>query len=133
VADDYEQALQVDVIACSLQMDKSESGDLLEFLAAKLSAALPDDTEITRGGWILSSKRPVVDLTIKLGEQGFQMLREKRGGSLTARQMKIVRGVVLKTEEVGVEQWVQNLAAALSHQAEKNNQTRQALQKFVIG
>lgn len=132
MADDYEQALQVDVIACSLQMDKSESGDLLEFLAAKLSSALPEETEITRGGWILSSKRPVVDLTVKLGEQGFQMQREKRG-SITARQMKIVRGVVLKTEEVAVEQWVQNLAAALSLQAEKNSQTRQALQKFVIG
>jgi hypothetical protein len=47
--------------------------------------------------------------------------------------MKIVRGVVLKTEEVPVDQWVQNLAAALANFAEKNSRTRAALQKFVIG
>ncbi len=129
---DYEQALQVDVLACSLQMDKSESGDLLEFLAAKLSSALPEETEITRGGWFLSASKPVTELSIKLGDQGFQIVREKRG-AITARQMKIVRGVVLKTEEVPVDQWVQNLAAALANLAEKNSRTRAALQKFVIG
>ena len=59
-------------------------------------------------------------------------MREKRG-AITARQMKIVRGVVLKTEEVAVDQWVQNLAAALANFAEKNSRTRAALQKFVIG
>jgi len=113
-------------------MDKSDSGDLLEFLAAKLASALPEEVEITRGGWLLSAKKPVVDLKVSLGEQGFQMVREKRG-SITARQMKIVRGVVLKTEEVPVEKWVENLAIALAQMAEKNSRTKQALQKFVIG
>jgi hypothetical protein len=69
---------------------------------------------------------------LKLGDVGFQMLREKKG-AITARQMKIVRGVVLKTEEVDVEKWVQNLAAALAAMAEKNSRTKEALQKFVIG
>jgi len=132
VVDDYEEALQVDVLACSLQMDKSESGDLLEFLAAKLASALPEEVEITRGGWLLSAKKPVTELKVSLGEQGFQMIREKRG-AITARQMKIVRGVVLKTEEVPVEKWVENLAQALAQMAEKNSRTKQALQKFVIG
>lgn len=132
VVEDFEDALQVDVLACSLQMDKSQSGDMLEYLATKLSSALPEETEITRGGWFLSSSRTVTELTLKLGDVGFQMLREKKG-AITARQMKIVRGVVLKTEEVDVEKWVQNLAAALAAMAEKNSRTKEALQKFVIG
>lgn len=130
--EDFEDALQVDVLACSLQMDKSQSGDLLEYLAVKLSSALPDETEITRGGWFLSSSRPVTELTLKLGDVGFQMVREKKG-AITARQMKIVRGVVLKTEEIDVEKWVQNLAGTLAEMAEKNSRTKEALQKFVIG
>jgi hypothetical protein len=132
VVDDYDQALEVDVLACSLQMDKDESGDLLEYLATKLSGAMPDETEVTRGGWLLSSKKPVVGLSITLGEIGFQIVREKKG-TLTAREMKIVRGVTLSTKEVSTDKWVQDLAEALARLAEKNNRTKEALKKFVIG
>jgi len=132
VVEDFDQALEVDVLACSLQMDKNESGDLLEYLATKLSGAMPQETEITRGGWMLSSKKPVVGLSITLGEVGFQMIREKNG-HITARQMKIVRGVTLSTKEVPTDKWVQDLASALSALAEKNSKTKEALKKFVIG
>jgi len=132
VVEDFDQALEVDVLACSLQMDKNESGDLLEYLATKLSGAMPQETEITRGGWMLSSKKPVVGLSITLGEVGFQMVREKNG-HITARQMKIVRGVTLSTKEVPTDKWVQDLALALSALAEKNSKTKEALKKFVIG
>ncbi|MBS1992624.1 MAG: hypothetical protein JSS86_11020 [Cyanobacteria bacterium SZAS LIN-2] len=132
MVEDFDQALEVDVLACSLQMDKDENGDLLEFLATKLSGAMPQETEVTRGGWMLSSKKPVVGLAITLGEVGFQMVREKNG-HLTARQMKIVRGVTLSTKEVPPDKWVQDLAEALSRLAEKNSKTKEALKKFVIG
>ena len=117
MVEDFDKALEVDVLACSLQMDKNESGDLLEYLATKLSGALPQETEVTRGGWMLSS---------------FQMVREKNG-NLTARQMKIVRGVTLSTKEVPTEKWVQDLAEALAKLAESSNRTKEALKKFVIG
>lgn len=132
VVEDFDKALEVDVLACSLQMDKNESGDLLEYLATKLSGALPQETEVTRGGWMLSSKKPVVGLSVTLGEIGFQMVREKNG-HLTARQMKIVRGVTLSTKEVPTEKWVQDLAEALAKLAESSNRTKEALKKFVIG
>jgi hypothetical protein len=132
VVEDFEQALEVDVLAISLQMDKSESGDLLEYLATKLTGALPEETEVTRGGWLLSNKKPVVSLAITLGDIGFQMVREKKG-TITAREMKIVRGVTLSTKEVPTDKWVQDLAEALARMAEKNNTTKEALKKFVIG
>ena len=132
MVEDFDQALEVDVLACSLQMDKSESGDLLEYLATKLSGALPEETEITRGGWLLSNKKPVGGLSVTLGDIGFQMVREKKG-TITAREMKIVRGVTLSTKEVPTDKWVQDLAEALAKVAEKNKTTREALKKFVIG
>lgn len=130
--EDFDQALQVDVLACSLRMDKNESGDLLEHLATKLSQALPDECEVTRGGWFLSATKPVTELSIKLDDAGYSIQREKRG-SITARKMKIVRGVVLKTEELPVEKWIEELAQVLSIMAEKNSRTKEALQKFVVG
>jgi len=60
------------------------------------------------------------------------MVREKKG-ALTAREMKIVRGVTLSTKEVPTDKWVQDLAEALAQMAEKNKTTREALKKFVIG
>lgn len=130
--EDFEDALQVDVLACSLRMDKDASGDMLEHLATKLSQVLPEETEVTRGGWLLSAKKPVTELTIKLDDTGYTFVREKRG-NITARRQKIVRGVVLKNEEVPVEKLIQELAEKLAVLAEKNARTREALQKFVIG
>lgn len=130
--EDFENALQVDVLACSLRMDKDASGDMLEHLASKLSQVLPEETEVTRGGWLLSAKKPVTELTIKLDDSGYTFVREKRG-NISARRQKIVRGVVLKNEEVPVEKLIQELAEKLAALAEKNARTREALQKFVIG
>lgn len=130
--EDFEDALQVDVLACSLRMDKDASGDMLEHLATKLSQVLPEETEVTRGGWLLSAKKPVTELTIKLDDTGYTFVREKRG-NVAARRQKIVRGVVLKNEEVPVEKLIQELAEKLAVLAEKNARTREALQKFVIG
>lgn len=130
--EDFEDALQVDVLACSLRMDKDASGDMLEHLATKLSQVLPEETEVTRGGWLLSAKKPVTELTIKLDDTGYTFVRMKRG-NIAARRQKIVRGVVLKNEEVPVEKLIQELAEKLAVLAEKNARTREALQKFVIG
>lgn len=130
--EDFEHALQVDVLACSLRLDKDASGDLLEHLSAKLAQALPDECEITRGGWLLSSKKPVVELSVKLDDTGFQFTSDKRG-VISARRQKIVRGVVLKSEDVEVEKLIGELAEKLASLAEKNARTREALQKFVVG
>jgi hypothetical protein len=130
--EDFDKALEVDVLACSLQMDRSENGDLLEYLATKLVGALPDEVVVTRGGSIFSSKKPVVELSLTLGEMSFQIKREKKGG-LSAFEMKVVRGITLSTKEVSTDKWVQDLAETLARQAEKNSRTKEALKKFVIG
>jgi hypothetical protein len=132
VVEDFDQALEVDVLACSLKMDQKESGEFLEYLATKLSGALPDETEVVRGGWLLSSKKKVISLSVTLGDLRFKLEREG-ATKLTAREMKIVRGVTLSTKEVPTDKWVQDLAEALARCAEQNNTTKEALKKFVNG
>jgi len=132
MVNDPDQALEVDVLAASLRMDQSESGDLLEYLATKLAQALPQNTKVIRGGWFLSAAKPVNEITVSFDECQFQIVRE-RHGSFTARTMKVVRGVVLKTTEIQVDEWADGVARELARMAERNAQTRQALRKFVIG
>jgi hydrogenase maturation factor HypE len=130
--DDFDQALKLDVLAASLRADTLQSADLLEQLARMLQAAVPESVEISRGGWFLSKDRPIEELTVKFDEYQYQIVKQKHG-SVTARSMKVVRGVVLKTTEIPVEKCIEEILAELERMAAKNAQTRRALNKFVLG
>ncbi len=130
--DNLDQALEVDVLAAALRMDHQESGDLLEFLAKKLEQSLPQSTTVARGGWFLSKEHPVGQITVRFDDYQYQISRE-RHGSFTPKVMKLVRGVVIKTTEIPIDQWTDEVAQQLALLAKRSAQTRSALNKFVIG
>jgi hypothetical protein len=129
--EEFDSALEMDVLTAALRMDKQQSHDLLEYLAQKFQACLPENTIVKRGGWMLSAERPVEQLTIKFPDAHFQLDRPKRG-PVSAKIMKIVRGVVLKTTEIPTEEWTKQLAESLSEAAKQNAATRDALQKLIM-
>jgi hypothetical protein len=129
--EDFDSALEMDVLTAALRMDKQQSSDLLEYLAQKFQACLPESTTVKRGGWVLSAQRPVEQLTIRFPDLHFQLDRQKHG-PVTAKLMKIVRGVVLKTTEIPTEEWTKQLAETLAEAAKQNAATRDALQKLVM-
>lgn len=128
----FDQALEVDVLAAALRMDHQESGDLLEFLAQKLEQSLPQNTAVVRRGRFLSAEKPVQEITVCFSDYHYQIARERQG-LLTAKVMKLVRGVVLKTTVIPVEQWTEEIAQQLAILAEQSGKTRMALHKFVLG
>jgi DNA replicative helicase MCM subunit Mcm2 (Cdc46/Mcm family) len=128
---ELDPALEADVLAAALQMDNRESGDLLEFLAQKLEQSLPQATTVLRSGNFLSKARPVKEITVRFENYHYQL---SRGHSLpSAKVMKLVRGVVLKTSEVSVEDWTAGIAQELAALAQRSAQTRAALSQFVLG
>ncbi len=129
--EDSEDPLEVDVLVAAMQMDKAHATELLESLAVRFEQALPENTEVKRGGGIFSKKK-VEQLTLKFGEFQYQLEREKTG-SVCAREMKAVRGVVLKTSEIGVDECIKRIAQQLSLLADKNSAARQTLQQFLLG
>jgi hypothetical protein len=129
--EDFDSALEMDVLTAALRMDKQQAHDLLEYLAQKFQACLPDSTTVKRGGWMLSADRPVEQLTIRFPDYHFQLDRPKHG-PVSAKVMKIVRGVVLKTTEIPTEEWTKQLAETLSEAAKQNAATRDALQKLIM-
>lgn len=132
MTDDLDPALQVDVLAAALRLDHQEAKDLLEFLAQKLEQALPQSTTVTRKGGLFSKARPVQEIVVRFHDYHYQITREQQG-AVTARVLKVVRGVVLKTTEISVDQWTDEIAQQLSQMAQQSAQTRQALNKFVLG
>jgi hypothetical protein len=132
MVDDSDYALQVDVLAAALRMEGKDSLDLLEFLATKFEGALPHSTTVKRGGWFLSGSRPVEQIVLELDELIYQITKEK-SGYLNASVAKKVRGVVLNTTQVSVDEWTQAVAKNLAELAGKNAQTKDALEKFIRG
>jgi len=130
--DDLDKALEADVLAAALRLNNQESGDLLEFLAHKLEQSLPQNTTVTRGGWFLSKEHPVQEILVRFDDYHYQIVRAKHG-SLTASVMKLVRGVVLKTTIIPLEQWTDEIAQQLAQLAERSGKTRRALNQFVLG
>jgi len=53
------------------------------------------------------------------------------GGALEARRAVAVRGVVLKNEQLGLEEWIESLARAIAAEARLSERGRLALEQLL--
>ena len=95
-----------------------------------LERALPDATQIERGGAFWSKTRPVKNLKVTLGEREFRLVSEA-GAPLAASIRRSVRGVALKTEAVPIADWIARLSAAMSERAAQSREAREALENWL--
>lgn len=129
---DGDDGLQFETLAASLRSAHKQAGDLLEYLAKMLEASFPEGTKITRDGWFMSEKRPVKELKVSMGDAEYQITRNARASSFAARRAKIVRGVVLKTEEIPLDDCIDEIVEHLTLLAQKNESARKALERLVL-
>ena len=122
---------QVEMLAASLRANSSDLGAFMEALAAKLKGALPEQTTIMRHDTLFSREHPVKEIIVAFGEQHYILHREKQRQLLAQRSTK-VRGIVLKTEQLSVKQWIDEIAMNLAQEAAQSTQTRSALEQFLL-
>ena len=122
---------QVEMLAASLRMNMSDLGTFMEAMAAKLQAALPQQTTVRRHTALFSREHPVKEIIVTFGELNYALLREKQG-QLQAQRATKVRGIVLKTEQISVSQWIDEIASNLAQEAVRSTQTRSALEQFLL-
>jgi hypothetical protein len=102
----------------------------IEVLADKLLGALPARTTVQRrGAGFLSREKRVSRIAIDLGQSRYELSVE--GGSPRTTVARAVRGIVLKTEAVSLDDWIQSLSRDLSEQARKSDQARLALERLL--
>jgi len=131
MSDDISEPMRTELFAASLRADKTDLKTFLDALAFKLEGSLLDYTRVTRQGSIFSRERPVKEVVVSLGEYQYRIGREKQG-SLVAVRAHVVRGIVLKTEQIPVDQWIDELSEALAQLASRSAQTRAALERFLL-
>jgi hypothetical protein len=123
-------ALEIDVLTSALSINSNDNQQLMELLAQKLERALPDAVAVDREGSIFSSKKRVREITITFEEFQYQLVCEKNK-KLSAKKLKLVRGIALKTTDIEFAQWVSDVAAELAKMAAQSATARDALNKMV--
>ena len=129
--DELSEPLRVEMFAASLRADNTDVKAFLEALAVKLEGALPGLTTVTRQGGMFAREHPVREISVPLGEYQYRIGRERQG-PLVAQRAKIVRGIVLKTEQITVDQWIDDLSEALVQVSGQSTQARTALERFLL-
>ena len=129
--DELDSPLQMELLAASLRADSSDAKAFLEALATKLEGSLPDRTTVTRHSSLFSREHPVKEITVLLGDYQYRIGRGRQG-PIMAQRAKVVRGIVLKTEQIPMEQWIEELAGELAQVAASSAQARSALERFLL-
>ena len=122
--------LQFEVLASSLRADLRDTSAFLGALAEKLGGALPEACVVERKGGLFAKEKPVHRVSVELGDQRYTIERTNRGG-LSAGRTKVVRGIALKTEELPVEAWIDDLSQALAAYARHSAQARMSLERLL--
>jgi hypothetical protein len=121
-----------ELLAASLRASSSDLDTFVEVLADKLEHALPGRVAVERRAVRRFSKeKRVARIELALGDNRY--LAIVQGGALETRCAKAVRGVVLKTEALPLDTWLESLARELAAEAEASEQSRLALEQLLRG
>ena len=108
---------------------EKEGADFFQSLAVLLETMLPEMAQIEKRGGLFSKKKPF-RITIPEGENRL-ILEVAEAGVLRATHKRIVKGIALKTEEVSMQQWLEELSETLESRAQNSASAREALSRFV--
>ena len=118
-----------DLLAASLRADGGDVDRFFSVLVTKLAEALPDQVEVQRGG--LFGRSAPRGVAVTLGENRYEA--ERDGRRITCTRRTVVRGIALKSEALGVEDWISALSADLLAEAQRSERARAALDTLLAG
>jgi hypothetical protein len=122
-----------DLVAASLRADTTDLVAFVEALAVKLEGALPGDVTVTRkGGGLLSrGTKRVQRISVGMDEGRYDL--EWAGQQIQTSRCNEVRGIVIKSERLGLDEWIDALSRELTERARQSERSRVAIQRLLEG
>lgn len=120
-------AADFELLAASLRADARDLDAFLEALATKLSASLPESTNVEREGF--RGRGDVKSISVELGNHRYGL--ERTSATVTCLRANAVRGIVLKNEELDLDEWIDSLSHDLAEVAEQSDRGRLALDRLL--
>ena len=123
------EAPNFDLVAASLRADSVDLRVFVESLAAKLEQSFPGRCRVRRAGML--GKGSVRQIGVEVGDGRYELTHDD--GRIAARRSSVVRGITLKSDELGLDEWIDSLAAEVVAEADRSERGRLALEKLVGG
>jgi hypothetical protein len=127
---DEPESVDLDLIAASLRADTSDLDAFVESLAVKLEDAIPKGVRVDRRRSGMRGPKRVRQIAVDLADQRLEL--RNQGASLQTRRAKLSGGIVLKSEQLDIDAWLEALGVALAADARRSETTRQALERLLI-
>jgi hypothetical protein len=125
-------SLELDLIASSLRAGSADVGTFVESLAVKLEEALPGRVQVDRARAGFRGPKLVRKIALDAGGVRLELMRTG-GDVVETRRARVSGGIVLKTEPIAIDDWMESLSQALVSEASRNERTRQVLERLLLG
>lgn len=123
-------ALDLDLLASSLQADDGDVRVLLRALVTRLAGALGERLEVERAGRFRKSDE-IRRVSVRLGDDQLDAVVDR--GALECTISRSSGGIRIRSSRVTLDEWLRQLLGALRDEAATTQATRLALESLVIG
>lgn len=127
-----EGPLELDLLSASLRAGVADLAAFVEGLAVKLEEAIPGLVRIQRVRSGFRGPKRVQSISVDAGGQRLELVSDG-GDRVQTRVARVSGGITLKSEPIEIEEWLAALSASLAHEAARNERTRQALERLLLG
>jgi hypothetical protein len=120
----------LDLLAASLRADASDVGAFVESLATKLEEAMPGRTRVERRRASFRGPKRVQKIVLDAADQRLEL--RVSGGSIATSCSRVSGGIVLRSEQLDVHDWIGVLSEVIAAEAQRSATTRQALERLLM-
>jgi hypothetical protein len=124
-----EGAANFDLVAASLRADADDLRVFVEALTTKLEESFPGRCRVRRAG--LRGKGSVREFSVDLGGGRYELTHDD--GAVSTHRSSVVRGITLRNDELGLDEWIDALAAEVVAEANRSERGRLALENLLSG
>lgn len=117
--------LGFDMLAASIRADAAELGTFLNVLGRKLLDALPGQVTLMHEKKRFRESEKVRRIELSLEDLRFEL--EDAGGRLVAMVSHVVRGMRLRSDELPLDEWIEQLSRKLAAAAQASAKSRDAI------
>ena len=122
--------LDLELLAASFREDLGDVNAFVEGLAAKLEELLPTRVRVDRKRTGFRGPKVVERIEFDAGDRRLELRYD--GRTVEAVGARLSGGIVLKSEAMSVEQWLDALGRAVTDEAQRSAATRQALERLLL-
>ncbi len=123
---------QLELLAASLRLNNSDIQNSLNALSELLRSVSPSGFKVKRRRKSILSKETVIEeISIRLKDQIYTIAVTRSANPIACSRSKVVRDIVIKTDELTMDKWAASLSQQMAVEAEQSEESRNAINRIL--